>query len=97
MLSKEILKSADFIQCIKTKTFDWISTNYKDWNTEVAFDNDYLSRFTCFSLALQDYVKVAVKQTIAKILYSLEKFSTTTKFFTIENGKSETKKDLSNL
>src|SRR6266542_2047286 len=97
MLSKEILGNANFIQCVKEKTFKWVFENCDDWQFEIARNQDYLNQFTCFSLALQNYLKVTIKQTIAKILYLLEKFSATTTFFTIENEESEKKKDLADL
>src|SRR5690349_16402382 len=84
ILSKEILSNSNFIQCIKTKTFEWILTNCKNWQYEVALNDNYLSKFTCFSLALQNYVKIIIKQTIAKILFSLEKLSATVTFFNNE-------------
>src|ERR1051325_77324 len=98
MLSKEILNSLDFVQCIKAKTFEWILENCENWQYEVALNKDDLSKFTCFSLALQNHVKIIIKQAIAKILYSLEKLSAITTFFSSENTKdSEMKKELPDL
>src|SRR5205823_1117284 len=83
---------------IKAKTFEWITENSEDWQFEVARNKDYLNQFTCFSLALQNYVKIIIKHTIAKILYSLEKLSATKTFFAIENNEDdELKTKLSDL
>ncbi len=76
ILSKRILDNSDFIQCIKTKTFEWILENCTYWKYEVALNKENLSSF-----------KIIVKQTIAKILYSLEKLSATITFFDIENNE----------
>ncbi|GBC04617.1 hypothetical protein RclHR1_05780008 [Rhizophagus clarus] len=95
-LSKKILNSSNFIQCIKTKTYEWILTNCKNWQCEVAL-NKNLSEYTCFSLSLRKYVIVIIKQTISKILYSLEKLSAMSTFFNNENDKSNVKKELSDL
>ncbi|UZO02840.1 uncharacterized protein OCT59_021318 [Rhizophagus irregularis] len=98
MLYKEILSDTNFIQCIKTKTFKWIFLNCEDWQFETAYNKDYLNQFGSFSLALQNYVKTTIKQTIAKILYSLEKLSATATFFTIKNNEeSEMKLELCDL
>ncbi|GES94832.1 hypothetical protein GLOIN_2v1878676 [Rhizophagus clarus] len=98
MLSKEILNDVNFVQCIKVKTFKWIFENCNDWQFEIAKNQDYLSEFTCFSLALQNYVKMIIKQTIAKLLYSLEKLSVTKTYFTFEKiDDDETKSELSEL
>jgi hypothetical protein len=78
------LNNVNFVQCIKEKTFKWIFENCNDWQFKIAKNKDYLNKFTCFSLALQDYVKMIIKQTIAKILYSLEKLSATKTYFTFE-------------
>ncbi|GBC06772.1 hypothetical protein RclHR1_07030002 [Rhizophagus clarus] len=97
-LYKEILGNTDFIQCIKTKAFNWIFTSCKDWQFEVACNKDYLNQFKSFSLALENYVKITIKQTIAKIFYSLEKLSATATFFTIKNNDEyEIKSKLCNL
>jgi hypothetical protein len=83
---------------MKEKTFESIYGNYNDWQFEVAKNQSYLSQFTSFSLALQNYVIMIIKQTIAKILYSLEKFSATKSYFTFEKiEENEMKKDLSDL
>ncbi|UZO24840.1 uncharacterized protein OCT59_017134 [Rhizophagus irregularis] len=98
LLSKGILNNSNFIQCIKTKTFEWILTNCKNWQCEVALNRkNYSSKFTCFSLALRNYVIIIIKQTISKILYSLEKLSAMSTFFNSENGESKVKKELSEL
>src|SRR6266542_4675000 len=98
MLSKEILGNANFIQCVKEKTFKWVFENCDDWQFEIARNQDYLNQFTCFSLALQNYVKIIIKQTIAKILYSLEKLSATKIYFTLENDREyEMKTELYDL
>ncbi|CAB4393294.1 unnamed protein product [Rhizophagus irregularis] len=98
LLSKEILNNSNFIQCIKTKTFEWILTNCKNWQCEVALNKkNYSSKFTCFSLALRNYVIIIIKQTISKILYSLEKFSAISTFFNNKNDESKVKKELSEL
>ncbi|CAB4443923.1 unnamed protein product [Rhizophagus irregularis] len=97
-LSKEILDNTNLIQCIKEKTFESIFGNYNDWQFEVAKNKDYLSQFASLLLALQNYVKMIIKQTIAKILYSLEKLSATKSYFTIEKiEENEMKIDLSDL
>ncbi|CAB4443216.1 unnamed protein product [Rhizophagus irregularis] len=98
LLSKGILNNSNFIQCIKTKTFEWILTNCKNWQCEVALNRkNYSSKFTCFSLALRNYVIIIIKQTISKILYSLEKLSAMSTFFNSENCESKVKKELSEL
>ena len=45
ILSKEILSNSNFIQCMKTKTFEWILTNCKNWQYEVALNKEDLSKF----------------------------------------------------
>src|ERR1051325_7813441 len=98
MLSKEILNNLDFVQCIKAKTFKWILENCENWQYEVALNKENLSKFTCSSLALQNHVKIVIKQTIAKILYSLEKLSAIATFFNNENIKeSKMKRELTDL
>jgi hypothetical protein len=97
-MNKQILNNSNFVKCIKTKTFEWISENCKSWQCEAALNKEDLSKFNCFSLALQNSVKIIIKQTVAKILYSLEKLSATSTFFTNENKEeSDEKKELSNL
>jgi hypothetical protein len=97
-MSKEILRNENFGRYIKTKTFNWISENCNDWKYEVARNQDYINQFTCFSLALQNYLLIIIKQTIAKILYSLEKLSATKTYFKLENCKeSEMKTELLDL
>ncbi|RGB33408.1 hypothetical protein C1646_816080 [Rhizophagus diaphanus] len=90
-LSNQILSNSIFINCIKTKTFEWILENYKNWQYEVVLDKMYLSKFTCLSLALQDYIRIIIKQTVAKILYSLEKLSAVATFFNYNNNSKESK------
>ncbi|CAB4443921.1 unnamed protein product [Rhizophagus irregularis] len=97
-LNKEILDNAHFIQCIKEKVYKWIFENCNDWQFEVAKNQDYLSRFTSLLLALQNYVKMIVKHTIAKILYLLEKLLVTKTYFTFEKiDDDEIKAELSGL
>src|SRR6266542_2383170 len=97
MLSEQILNNPNFVQCIKTKTFEWVSKNCKNWQCEVALNKKSLSEFTHFSLALRNYVIMIIKQTIAKILYLLEKLSAMSTFFNNENNESNVKKELSDL
>ncbi|GES94841.1 hypothetical protein GLOIN_2v1778799 [Rhizophagus clarus] len=85
VIGKEILRNENFGQYIKTKTFNWVSKNCNDWKYEVARNREYINQFTCFSLALQNYVMIIVKQIIAKILYSVEKLSATKTYFNLEN------------
>ncbi|RGB41967.1 hypothetical protein C1646_810360 [Rhizophagus diaphanus] len=97
-LNKEILDNAHFIQCIKEKVYKWIFENCNNWQFEVAKNQDYLSQFTSLLLALQNYVKMIVKHTIAKILYSLEKLLVTKTYFTFEKiNDDEIKAELSGL
>src|SRR6266540_3779226 len=86
ILSKRILDNSDFIQCIKTKTFEWILENCTYWKYEVALNKENLSSF-----------KIIVKQTIAKILYSLEKLSATITFFDIKNNLISINPNFENL
>ena len=83
---------------MKAKAFEWILENCENWQFEVALNKMNLSKFTCFSLALQNYVKNIIKQTIAKILYSLEKSSAMATFFNNESiEESEIRKELFGL
>jgi len=61
------------------KAFKQILENCKNWQYEAALNKENLSKFTCFSLALQNHVKMIIKQTISKILYSIEKLPEITK------------------
>ncbi|RGB32751.1 hypothetical protein C1646_762510 [Rhizophagus diaphanus] len=74
ILRKEILNDLHIMKCIKTKTFVWILKNYKNWQCEAALNKKDLSMFTCFSIALQNYVKKIIKHTIYKVLYSIENY-----------------------
>ncbi|CAB4443214.1 unnamed protein product [Rhizophagus irregularis] len=97
-LNKQILNDPYFVECIKTKAFEWISENCKNWQYEVASNKEYLSKFDYFSMALQNSVRIIIKQTIAKILYSLEKLSATSTFFNNENRKEfDEERELSDL
>ncbi|GBB99412.1 hypothetical protein RclHR1_03510006 [Rhizophagus clarus] len=97
-LSKGILDNANFVLCMKEKTYKWIFENYNDWQFEIAKNRDYSNEFSCFSLALQNYVKMIIKQIIARILYLLENLSATKTYFTFEKiDDNEMKTDLSDL
>ncbi|GBC06549.1 hypothetical protein RclHR1_06900002 [Rhizophagus clarus] len=72
-LKKEILNDSRIMQYIKTKTIEWILENHKNWQCEAASNKRDLSMFTCFSLTLQNYVEKIIRQTIYKVLYSIEK------------------------
>ncbi|CAB4494066.1 unnamed protein product [Rhizophagus irregularis] len=96
-LSNQILSNSIFVNCIKTKTFEWVLENCKNWQYEVVLDKTYLSKFTCLSLALQDYIRIIIKQTVAKIIYSLENLSALTTFFNYNNKESKIKTELSDL
>ncbi|CAB5385552.1 unnamed protein product [Rhizophagus irregularis] len=97
-LNKQILNDPYIVECIKTKAFEWISENCKNWQYEVASNKEYLSKFDYFSMALQNSVRIIIKQTIAKMLYSLEKLSATSTFFNNENRKEfDEERELSDL
>jgi hypothetical protein len=97
-LNNKILSNSNFIECIKVKTYKWIVENCKNWQYEVALDKMNLSRFTCFSLALQNYTRIIIKETITIILYSLENLSAVSTFFNYENKeKSDEKNELFDL
>ncbi|GES73776.1 hypothetical protein GLOIN_2v432849 [Rhizophagus clarus] len=70
---KEILNDPYITQCIKIKTSEWILMNHKNWQCEAALNKKDLSMFACFSLTLQNYVEKIIRQTIYKVLYSIEK------------------------
>ncbi|GBC04618.1 hypothetical protein RclHR1_05780009 [Rhizophagus clarus] len=97
-LNNQILNNSNFVGYIKTKTLEWILRNCQNWQCEVALNKENLSKFNCFSLTLKNSVRIIIKQTIAKILYSLEKLSATSTFFNNENrGEFDERKELSDL
>ncbi|GBC14823.1 hypothetical protein GLOIN_2v1781959 [Rhizophagus irregularis DAOM 181602=DAOM 197198] len=96
-LGNQILSNSIFVNCIKTKTFEWVLENCKNWQYEIVLDKTYLSKFTCLSLALQDYIRIIIKQTVAKIIYSLENLSAVATFFNYNNKESKIKNELSDL
>jgi hypothetical protein len=88
-LKKEILNDMNIIQCIKTITYEKILVNYKNWQSEAAFNKKNLTKFTCFSLTLQYYAEMIIKQTIYKILYSIEKLPEITRIINSDEPKME--------
>ncbi|RIA82693.1 hypothetical protein C1645_834986 [Glomus cerebriforme] len=96
-LRNEILNDSNIIQLLKAKTFEWILENCKNWQHEVALNKNNLSKFTCFSLALRNHVKIIVKQTICKMLYSIEDLLAIEKIFKNENNESKMKKEIIDL
>jgi hypothetical protein len=96
-LRKEILNDPDIIQCIKTKTFEWILKNSNNWQCEAALNKNDLSTFNYYSLTLQNYIKKIIKQTIYKILYSIEKLPEITRIFKNENNEFKMEKRVVHL
>ncbi|UZO24837.1 uncharacterized protein OCT59_017131 [Rhizophagus irregularis] len=92
ILRKEILNDSHIIKCIKIKTFEWILKNYKNWQCEAALNNKDSSMFTCFSIALQNYLKIIIKHTIYKVLYSIEKLPEITRIFDNESNEFKMEK-----
>ncbi|GES73767.1 hypothetical protein GLOIN_2v1785271 [Rhizophagus clarus] len=80
-LKEEILNDSGIIQCIKTKTFEWILETHKNWQCEAALNKKDLSIYSCFSFTLQNYVEKIIKQTNYKILYSIEILPEITRIF----------------
>ncbi|GBC14841.2 hypothetical protein GLOIN_2v1788049 [Rhizophagus irregularis DAOM 181602=DAOM 197198] len=91
-LRKEILNDSYIIQCIKTKTFEWILENHKNWQCEAALNKKDLSMFICFSLTLQNYIEKIIKQTAYKVLYSIEKLPEITRIFKNESNEFKMEK-----
>ncbi|PKK71632.1 hypothetical protein RhiirC2_849031 [Rhizophagus irregularis] len=91
-LRKEILNDSYIIQCIKTKTFEWILENHKNWQCEAALNKKDLSIFICFSLTLQNYIEKIIKQTAYKVLYSIEKLPEITRIFKNESNEFKMEK-----
>ncbi|GBC14826.2 hypothetical protein GLOIN_2v432849 [Rhizophagus irregularis DAOM 181602=DAOM 197198] len=88
-IRKEILNDSHIMKCIKTKTFEWILGNYKNWQCGAALNKKDLSMFTCFSIVLQNYIKKIIKHTIYKILYSIEKLPEIERIFKNESNEKE--------
>ncbi|PKY50617.1 hypothetical protein RhiirA4_530802 [Rhizophagus irregularis] len=91
---KEILNDSHLMKCIKTKTFEWILENYKNWQCEAALNKKDLSMFTCFSIALQNYIKKIIKHTTYKVLYSIEKLPEITRIFENESNEFKMEKEV---
>ncbi|KAF0550870.1 e3 ubiquitin-protein ligase [Gigaspora margarita] len=82
------MKSPLLIEFIKTRVLEWIEENSTDdWQYKVASDKKLLCPYKSFSAALLAYLRSLVRRPIAKILFTLEKFSVTKSFISINQTK----------
>ncbi|CAG8524386.1 6565_t:CDS:2, partial [Gigaspora margarita] len=80
-LKTDIMKCPLLIECLKTRALEWIEENSSDdWQYKVASDKKLLYPYTSFSAALLAYLRLQVRNPIAKILFVLEKLSVTKSF-----------------
>ncbi|CAG8807146.1 12470_t:CDS:2, partial [Gigaspora margarita] len=87
-LKTEIMKCPLLIECLKTRALKWIEENSSDdWQYKVASDKKLLYPYTSFSAALLAYLRLLVRNPIAKILFVLEKLSATKSFISINQTR----------
>ncbi|CAG8562549.1 11938_t:CDS:10 [Diversispora eburnea] len=90
IISSEIFKHPNFVECLKEKTFILINkkSSPTDWQYHVASNKQLLYPYSSFSAALQAYIHSFVRNPIAKMLYSLEKLSAIKTFFDIDQPEN---------
>ncbi|CAG8632011.1 13033_t:CDS:2, partial [Cetraspora pellucida] len=75
-LAQKIPDNVKFLDCLKTRTYDWCKDNISEnWQLNVATDKTYLYLYSSFSIALQTYVRNQIKKPIAQLICSLERLS----------------------
>ncbi|RIB21686.1 hypothetical protein C2G38_2175948 [Gigaspora rosea] len=75
-LDQKIPQHKEFMNWMKTKTFEWLHNNeFKDWQLEVALNKKDLYLYSSFLTALQKYICNQVRKPVAKLLFALEKLS----------------------
>ncbi|GES78826.1 hypothetical protein GLOIN_2v1764819 [Rhizophagus clarus] len=80
-LNRKIFEHPNFVNCLKTRTQEWLKINAKqDWQYHVASNKKLLYPYSSFSIALQAHIRTLVRQPIAKILCSLERLGATKTF-----------------
>src|ERR1043165_3818625 len=73
-LCKSILDHPNFVNCLKTRTIEWLKTNTQpEWQYHIASNKRLFRPHSSFSMALQAYIRKIVRDFVAKILYSLER------------------------
>ncbi|CAG8475879.1 285_t:CDS:10, partial [Dentiscutata heterogama] len=75
-LFQQIPQHATLIECLKTRSLEWLQENIPDnWQFQVATNKTSLHLYSSFSVALQTYIRDLVRKPIAKLLCALERLS----------------------
>ncbi|CAG8487332.1 35591_t:CDS:10 [Gigaspora margarita] len=75
-LVQKIPQHKEFMNWMKTKTFEWLHNNeFNDWQLEVALNKKDLYLYSSFLTALQIYICNQVRKPVTKLLFALEKLS----------------------
>ncbi|KAG9292714.1 hypothetical protein G9A89_008302 [Geosiphon pyriformis] len=86
------IPNSKLLPILQKRTEEWLLEHRSDdWQLQVASDKKSLYLFSSFSAALQSYIRVYIRQPIAKILCVLERLSALETFFntSISDGDSE--------
>ncbi|CAG8493234.1 1592_t:CDS:10 [Gigaspora margarita] len=76
MLVQQIPCDEEFIDWLKSKTFNWLKNNLpEDWQLDVATNKANLYLYSSFSFALQTYICNLVRKPVAQLLFAAEKVS----------------------
>ncbi|RIB12125.1 hypothetical protein C2G38_2201522 [Gigaspora rosea] len=76
MLVQQIPCDREFVDWLKSKTFNWLKNNLpEDWQLDVATNKANLYLYSSFSLALQTYICNLVRKPVAQLLFAAEKVS----------------------
>ncbi|RHZ88865.1 hypothetical protein Glove_21g49 [Diversispora epigaea] len=76
MLSQEIPRHNEFLECLKIRSLEWIQQNIsEDWLLQVASNKTNLYLYSSFSTSIQTYIRTQIRKPIAKLLCVLESLS----------------------
>ncbi|CAG8541918.1 7651_t:CDS:2, partial [Acaulospora colombiana] len=76
LLVEQIPKHEEFLDCLKTRTFEWLDEKVsEEWTLEVASNKTDLYLYSSFFVSLQTYIRNKVREPISKLLCVTERLS----------------------